>query len=76
VLPQGSYSRAYLIRDYEVEGQKISNWTEGQLGSHYYFHTFDRKKLDLQGRLDWVRNENKEKQTNYIEPKNKHGFNL
>ena len=73
VLPQGSYSRAYLIRDYEVEGQKISNWTEGQLGSHYYFHTFDRKKLDLQGRLDWVRNENKEKQTNYIEPKNKHG---
>ena len=76
VLPQGSYSRAYLIKDYEVEGQKISNWTEGQLGNHYYWHTFDRKKLDLQGRLDWVRNENKVKQTNYVEKKNKDGFSL
>ena len=40
VLPHGAYSRAYLIKNYEVQGQKISNWTEGQLGSHYYWHTF------------------------------------
>ena len=76
VLPHGAYSRAYLIKDYEVEGQKISNWTEGQLGNHYYWHTFDRKRLDLQGKLDWVRDENKIKQTNYVEPRNKPGFSL
>ena len=76
MLPHKAYSRAYLIKDYEVEGQKISNWTEGQLGSHYYFHTFDRKRLDTQGKLDWVRNENKVKQTNFVEPKDKPGFNL
>ena len=68
VLPHGAYSRAYLLKNYEVQGQKISNWTEGQLGSHYYWHTFDRKRLDTQGKLDWVRNENKVKQTNYVEP--------
>ena len=75
-LPQGTYSRAYLIKDYEVDGQKISNWTEGHLGSHYYWHTFDRKRLDTQGKLDWVRNENQKKQTNFVEPKDKPGFNL
>ena len=69
-LPHGSYSRAYLIKDYEVEGQKISNWTEGQLGSHYYFHTFDRKRLDQNGKLDWVRKvKNNEHRSNYIEKK-------
>ena len=75
-LPHGSYSRAYLIVDYEVEGQKISNWTEGQLGKHYYWFTFDRLRLDTKGRLDWVRHENKSKLTNYIEPKDKPGFSL
>ena len=75
MLPHKAYSRAYLIKDYEVEGQKISNWTEGHLGSHYYYHTFDRKRLDTEGKLDWVRNENKKKQTNFVEPKDKPGFN-
>jgi hypothetical protein len=76
MLPHKAYSRAYLIKDYEVDGQKISNWTEGHLGSHYYWHTFDRKRLDTQGKLDWVRNENQKKQTNFVEPKDKPGFNL
>ena len=75
MLPHKAYSRAYLIKDYEVDGQKISNWTEGHLGSHYYWHTFDRKRLDTQGKLDWVRNENQKKQTNFVEPKDKPGFN-
>ena len=66
-LPQGSFSRAYLIKDYEVKGSKLSTKTESELGWHYYFHTFDKKRLDQEGKLDHVRRENKLKMTNYVE---------
>jgi dGTP triphosphohydrolase len=72
VLPHGSYSRAYLIRDYEREGQKLSNQTEGYLGMHYYFSTFDKDYGTLRSKLDYKeRVELKKHKTNYVEPRPK-----
>ena len=45
-LPQGTYPRAYLIKDFEKEGEKLSQMTEGQLGDHYYFHTHEQAKYN------------------------------
>jgi len=76
ILPHGSYSRAYLIRDYERDGQKLSNETEGYLGMHYYFSTFDKEYGTLRSKLDYhERVELKKLKTNYVEPPPKE-FNL
>ena len=69
VLPHGSYSRAYLIKDYVRDGQKLSNMTEGLLGMHYYFSTFDKEYGTLRSKLDYHENvELKKHKTNYVEP--------
>ena len=72
VLPHGSYSRAYLIKDYERDGQKLSNMTEGLLGMHYYFSTFDKEYGTLRSKLEYhEREELKKHKTNYVEPRPK-----
>ncbi|MCH1559059.1 MAG: DUF5906 domain-containing protein [Alphaproteobacteria bacterium] len=72
VLPHGSYSRAYLIKDYKRDGKKLSNETEGYLGMHYYFSTFDKEYGTLRSKLDYHENvELKKHKTNYVEPRPK-----
>ena len=47
-LPMGTYPRAYLIKDFEKNGVKLSQMTEGQLGDHYYFHTHESVQYNHQ----------------------------
>ncbi|MDC3410267.1 DUF5906 domain-containing protein [Candidatus Pelagibacter ubique] len=71
-LPHGSYSRAYIIKDYERDGTKLSNMTEGYLGMHYYFSTFDKEYGTLRSKLEYnERVELVKLKTNYAEPKPK-----
>ena len=71
-LPHGSYSRAYLIRDYTRDGQKLSNMTEGLLGMHYYFSTFDKEYGTLRSKLEYKEKvELVEHKSNYVKPKPK-----
>ena len=44
----GTYPRAYLIKDFEKNGVKLSQMTEGQLGDHYYFHTHESVQYNHQ----------------------------
>ena len=64
MLPINTYPRAHLIRDYEVNDEKLSTMTEGQLGSHYYFHTFDTIE-HANNSVQYSRNENKQRSPNY-----------
>jgi hypothetical protein len=66
MLPINTYPRAHLIRDYEVNDEKLSTMTEGQLGSHYYFHTFDTIE-HANDNVQIARYENKRKSPNYKE---------
>jgi hypothetical protein len=63
-LPINTYPRAHLIKDYEVNGVKLSTMTEGQLGDHYYFHTYDTIEHSNNS-VQYSRNENKQKSPNY-----------
>ena len=55
-LPMGTYPRAYLIKDYTKNEEKLSQMTEGQLGDHYYFSTHETAEFK-NGSVDWKRNE-------------------
>ena len=64
-----------LIKDYERSGQKLSNMSEGQLGMHYYFSTFDKEYGTLRSKLEYKeRVELVEHKTNYVKPKPKDIF--
>ena len=52
----GTYPRAYLIKDYTKNNEKLSQMTEGQLGDHYYFSTHESAEFKNSG-IDYTRNE-------------------
>lgn len=43
----GTYPRAYLIKDYTKNEEKLSQMTEGQLGDHYYFSTHETAEFKM-----------------------------
>ena len=49
--------------------KKLSNCSEGELGDHYYFHTYDTVEYNNSG-LGYVRNENLKSSPNYKEDAN------
>ena len=56
--------------------KKLSNCSEGELGDHYYFHTYDSVEYNNSG-LSYVRSENLKTSPNYKEDAdNNTTFNL
>ena len=67
-LPQGSYPRAYLIKDLEyTNGEKLSQMTEGQLGDLYYFHTHEETRYEYKD--NWGKRQDAQNLPDY-KPKN------